>query len=231
MLEIKKREPVLSRREIIIYPDPSKAHPADFKRAVYLGKDNNVKTWMEQCGIKSLTQKDLKKENPKLLVICPGYLSKDSDSLKLPLIQKIVEKGGNLLILEQDKWPHTDWIDINIELMKTGGGGAAFFWKDNIPAVIKKGLSDADFYRFNGLPGEVITLRLTGIREPKSIWMKSMDNTDGLWESTALAEIKVGRAKAVFCQLCLAGRLDKRDGQYYDPLADIFLRKLISYLQ
>lgn len=228
---LSKAEPVMSRREIILY---GKTEPFTVSKTGCLGFPEPLRTQLQKAGFAVLTEADLKLGGlPRIIVAGPDVLSKGVlEPEKINALTTHVENGGHLLVMEQTRWLYPEWIRIRIERMAKNGSGAAFFTSADTLSRMLPGLKEEDFYRFNGMPGDVITHRITEIKDQRCVpLMKAQDGWKTLWESVALAEASVGQGKVVFCQLNLSKRLNKNDPEYFDPVCEKAFYGMLRYLE
>lgn len=219
----------LSRREVRLFPARSLE---SFRNAASWGCDPLLSGWLSERGVRGLAADGLEQGAlPPLLVIGPGALSGTPLPDKaLSRLSDHVKSGGRLLILAQTRWLHPEWIDLRIERMPKNGAGAVFFEKA-MPASITKDLSEADFRRFNGRPGNVVTHRIVSVADPGfRTWMKAQDGWKELWEATALGLSVKDSGRILFCQIDLTDRLQTENPERFDPLADRFMSGLLKYL-
>ena len=213
------KEPVHSRRTVFTLAPPSKSPLAGRAIAVF-DTDGMLTTWLKKQGASLV---DLSKADIALVAPRIHRLAAFADSAGA--LREFVEKGKDLIVLEQDRWMFDSLAKVTTVPLGLRGGISTVFKKDLPEHRIWRNVPESFMRRWNGLPGAVASHAL---RTDLEHVVLAIGTEKSKYPKTEVCiEIKAGAGRILFCQFAVQDRLN-HDQPDFDPVAERILLNLMS---
>ena len=205
------------------------------------GRSEGILGFMESSGIAISKFPAETPEGRGILIVTEGEVQKDEYAALRPSIDRFVERGGTLLVLEPEKGLEgsaeialTDKVRISVNRREDGdrGGYDSFVFIDDPLHPLWGPLRKEHLQMFNGaFGGEIVSQHDLEILAPHRV-LASCGLHLGV---IALAEVASGAGRILISRLQTRGRIDRNRTssrlfeRRRDPVAQQYMLQLVSY--